>query len=349
MRLLVAATTLLLLAPSVAAAQEPAALATTFGDRTVSAAGGWTTWTEQYNEGVYGVAVRAPGGSVTRPSLPQGSYGADLGIDGGGSAVAASTTWCAPGRRCVITIHAFATGAQRTVPLPRGVRQVTMASVGGNRVAYLTSTKRARTVRRRVSGRVRRVRERSLGAIRVHDLATGRDRLLAHGPFLPVGGDRSGQALSLDFDGRTVAVTWFTSPPQVSPGPMAGRTWEIRRYGPDGSSRRVVRTISGSPASTVCEPALAGPTVTPAGVTFVQQFAEGWSAQRGAGRSATFGPGHAAAAGGEAPRILSAAVDGGRLVVAERDRESGAPTEINEYRLGAFTSTSRFTRCGRGG
>jgi hypothetical protein len=205
-------------------------------------------------------------------------------------------------------------------------------SVSSALVAYVRTPGPRRTVARRVDGRVRRVEEQSIGTIRVYDVVTGRDDVIAHGPYVPRSRLRHAGHTWLDFAYPTIAVAWRTRPADRS-------RHEIRAYATDGSSRRVAVGWDGAP-SAPGEPACAGavlsPTVTPSGIVYGVQGANGWWTARWNNGHTMYGPHRIATSGAGAPRLFSAVYDRPRLVVAE-EREPGTNTyAVNEYPLGPF-------------
>ena len=252
------------------------------------------------------------------------------------------------GRGCRIAVLDLTTGAERRIALRAGTTSNVLPSLAGSRLAYVSYPGTVRRVRR---GRTV-VTRRSTGEVRVRDLRTGRDRRLHSGPvpYRARPATPLETPLSVDTDGRRVAVVWAVNTRErCCPGILL--TTELRVQSLTG---RVVSLAaaadSGGSEELTCIDQVQSPTLTPSGLTFLRRTAVGWYAARGSGRTLTYGTTHDPALG--RPQLLSAAVDGSRLVVAQRPvAGSGEPAAVRiaEYPLGAFgRQPPRQERCVEG-
>ncbi len=333
---------LLALAPATAAAQAPVELARPGFETVVGAAAGWTAWSEAEVDRAR-LVLRAPDGTVTRPPIPTSgrTFRLDLGVGAGGRPMAAYVR-CAT---CPISLLDLASGVQETLPADVDARRTLTPSVAGGRVAYVTKPGRTRTARRvrtvRRNGRrvrvVQRIKRQSIGTVRILDLATNEVTKVADGPFVRPKAAARGFAHSLDFDGADVGVNWVWDAPEQGGNILAGSIWNVRVYDGEGGSRLVARTDSSGSTEVICPNLLAGPTLTPTGVVYVDSSGGGWYSARRAPGVLGFGPFRGRAEDDGLPQVTSAAVDGDRLVVAEGFWNETDATVVREYRHTGFT------------
>jgi hypothetical protein len=339
------------LAPAGAGAQaaptDPSVVATLPRATVVGAAGGWTAWSA-YEGGRYVLVTRSPAGrQAPAPVAPRRvPFDLDLGTDAAGRVIAAYSR-CAKeptlvgganatapnytsGRGCRIALYDLAARTERRLTRSRGSASDVLPSVGGSRIAFV-----AVPSARRLAGRALLRWRTAAARSTARTLDTGVRRT---GPPTVSGGPAG-----VDTDGKRVAAVWRYEDTEFHDFNSVLRVGTFT-----GKPRQVGYGVNGEACSydQVLAPTLAGGTVSYLETNGAEWVLERTSVTRRApafGLSRTGEPGVVA---------TSAALDGGRLVVAETasagvGRAAGT-TQIRELPAGAFDRTSPITFCDAG-
>lgn len=293
----------------------------------VSAAGGWTAWSDRDADGAYRLVLRAPDGAISRPAVeprrvpfdvhlgfdalgaPRASYSRcahEPALHGGADpAAAGGLPQYATGRGCLVHQLDVVSGTELLpYPLVRGV----LPAQAGTAMAF-----------------VRRAGRRA--EVVFTDLSSGATRVLQRGPVRRAAPLAAQGPTSLDTDGRRTTWAWRLRDPRAG-------TFDSRVFVEGPGERRptlvaAATNTSDTPFVTVFTPSLGA-----GGVHYLISFGRGLCERRWASRSTTPAYGLQRSAAPRGP--VSAAVDGARLVVAEVDGSGGG--EILEFGPRPFTA-----------
>jgi hypothetical protein len=335
--------TAVLLVFAAPAAAGPEAIGGPGANTIVGAVKGWTVWSEKPRGAPdFSIVVVSPAHHiVSRPDVPHRSvpFDLDAGVDAHGAAVAAysrcrtepaATGGANPragggapqyttGRGCSLRLLDLLTGRERRVAKSPKDESEVLPSLHGRTLAYVAVPKAG-------SGRA---------VLMVRDMKTGRRTRLftgtrRHGTLTTAEGPTS-----VDTDGRSVTSAW------------RHRNRRDRTFDSDvlvqklGARKPTVVASATNTEDTPYVTALA-PTLVGGRVHYLVTFGRGFCERRFTSRRRT--PVYGLQNSQTTTSPVSAAVDGGRLVVVEvfADKDSpGLPTtlvQIVSYPEGAFTS-----------